>query len=205
MNLTKASTISILFQLLFVSANGQNLKATAAAAKSKSKSGKQEQEYSCREDFYTFKYDEWERTPTDNGYTIRNYVPIYGFIYDDEGVGVPDFTKIIGEYNSVDSIIPRGSQPTPEGDSNGSYTCQQQAIIGFNSDSTFYFNQITGTGICSSAGPGNIINEGNMAVTGGMGIHEGASGIMLFLCANMLGYCNILVEVCGPNVEPIEM
>ena len=132
MNLTKASTL--LFQLLllssslFVSANGQNLKASAA----KSKSGKQEQEYNCREDLYGIKYDEWERTSTDDGLTIRNYIPIYGYKTDDEGVGSPDYTTIIGEYNSVDSIIPRGSKPTPEGDLNGPYTCQQQAIFGFN-------------------------------------------------------------------------
>ncbi len=143
----------------------------------------------CRRDLYAFKLVEKVITETDGGYTLRNYIPLYG--YGDDGR--PDFSTVIGEYNSVDSIIPAGV---------GS-TCQQQAAIGLNIIGTgpaFYQDQLMGSGICFSQGPGNALEADN-AVTGGLGIYRGASGSMKFLCRNLSGECSILVDVCGDNVE----
>lgn len=96
---------------------------------------------------------------------------------------------MVGEYNSVDFIIPRGD---------GSDTSQEQATIGLTPSGGFFQDQLVGSGVCVSGILGII--EGPMAVTGGLGIYGGASGSIRFQCAALS--CNVRVEVCGYNVQP---
>ena len=142
----------------------------------KNKSG-----YSCREDLYVMGDQNSEMTTTvsDDGLTIRNFAPLYGYGSDT----LPDYTTPIGQYSSVDNLIPVG---------NGAYTCQQSSFIGTDYSGGWFENQVTASGICDSTGPGNVW-EGNGGVSSGLGIYEGATGSMNWQCWDN---CTIVLHVC---------
>ena len=147
----------------------------------------------CRDDLYAFKFDEQETTFSDDGLTGRTFMPLYG--YGDDGL--PDFSTVVGEYNSVNSIIPAGVGFGAE----TGFTCQQQAMIGLNlvgEGPAFYEDQLSGSGICFSTGPGSgpfSVLEGSSAATGGIGIYGGASGRIDYQCYSETE-CTIRVRVC---------
>jgi hypothetical protein len=166
----------------------------AAKATNPPTSGPTSQDNTCREDLYAFKFDERVRTFNEVGNTARNYIPLYGYgpcpDGEDSPPPCPDFSTVIGEYNSVDFIIPRGD---------GLVTCQQQSVIGLNPSGGSFQDQLVGSGICITGILGII--EDRYSATGGLGIYGGASGSIRFQCAG-LGTCTVMVEVCGYNVEP---
>jgi len=135
---------------------------------------------SCREDLYIMSTDETVTNKADDGLTIKTFAPLYG--YNEEGF--PDYSKYIGQYSSVDTLIPVGIGEQ--------YTCQQSSFVGVNFDGMWYADQVTGFGICVSSGPGNAW-EGNVGVSGGLGIYEGATGMMRWEC---WGNCTLAVNVC---------
>ena len=136
--------------------------------------------YSCRSDLYVMgDNSEMTTTVSDDGLTIKNFAPLYGYGLD----GFPNYSKPIGQYSSVDILIPVG---------NGAYTCQQTSIIGTHYDGSWFDNQVTASGICDSTGPGNVW-EGSGGVSGGLGIYDGATGSMDWQCWSN---CTIALHVC---------
>ena len=83
-------------------------------------------------------------TVSDDGLTIKNFAPLYGYGLD----GLPNYSKPVGQYSSVDVLIPVGDS--------GAYTCQQNSFIGAKYDGSWFQNQVTASGICISSGPGDV-------------------------------------------------
>ena len=149
----------------------------------KNKSG-----YSCRKDLYVMGDDsEVTTTVSDDGLTIKQFAPLYGFDSD----GYPDYTTPIGQYSSVDILIPVG---------NGAYTCQQTSFIGTDYSNGWFKNQVTASGICDSPGTGTAW-EGSGGVSGGLGIYEGATGSMNWQC--LPSHCNVALHVCVLDVDAL--
>jgi hypothetical protein len=137
--------------------------------------------YSCRTDLYVMgSNSEMTTTVSDDGLTIKNFAPLYGYGLD----GRPNYSKPIGQYSSVDILIPVGES--------GTYTCQQTSFIGTHYDVAWFQDQVTASGICDSSGPGNVW-EGSGGVSGGLGMYEGATGSMNWQCWSN---CTIALDVC---------
>jgi len=136
--------------------------------------------YSCREEMYIMSDDKTVTNTTDDGLTVKTFAPLYGYTEE----GFPDYSKYVGQYSSVDTLTPIGIDDQ--------YTCQQSSFIGVNYDGMWFADQVTGFGICISAGPGNAW-EGNVGVSGGQGIYEGATGVIRWQC---WGNCTLVVDVC---------
>jgi hypothetical protein len=82
--------------------------------------------------------NEMTTTVLDDGLTIKNFAPLYGYGLD----GRPNYSKAIGQYSSVDILIPVGES--------GAYTCQQTSFIGTHYDGAWFQDQVTASGICDS-------------------------------------------------------
>ena len=138
--------------------------------------------YSCRTDLYVMgSNSEMTTTDSDDGLTIKNFAPLYGYGLD----GSPNYSKPIGQYSSVDILIPVGES--------GAFTCQQTSFIGTHYYAGWFENQVTASGICASSGPG-YAGEGSGGVSGGLGMYEGATGSMNWECN--LYNCTIALDVC---------
>ena len=149
----------------------------------KNKSG-----YSCRKDLYVMgDRSEMTTTVSDDGLTIKHFALLYGYGLD----GYPDYTTAVGQYSSVDTLIPVG---------NGAYTCQQTSFIGADYYGGRFENQVTASGICNTNGPGNV-DEGSGGVSGGLGTYEGATGSMDWQCRT--SHCTIALNVCVLDVDAV--
>jgi hypothetical protein len=131
----------------------------------------------CRSDYFVQFVDDIVHKYSDDGLTVKTWSPLY----DDSNNRV-----VVGEYSSVDTIIPK---------SNGAYTCQQSSFIGTRFESGWYANQVNAFGICSSSGPKNAW-DGDAAVSGGLGRYKGSTGILRWQCTSEL--CDVVVETCVP-------
>lgn len=137
--------------------------------------------YSCRTDLYVMgSSSEMITTVSDDGLTIKNFAPLYGYGLD----GLPNYSKPVAQYSSVDVLIPV--------DENGAYTCQQSSFIGAHYYGGWFKDQVTASGICESTGPGDAW-EGSAGVSGGLGIYEGATGSMDWQCWSN---CTVALHVC---------
>ncbi|KAK1740204.1 hypothetical protein QTG54_009154 [Skeletonema marinoi] len=140
----------------------------------------------CRSDYYVQFFDDVVYTYSDDGLTVKTWSPLYD-----------DFDKkvVVGEYSSVDTIIPT---------SKGGYTCQQSSFVGTQFESGWYANQVGAFGICSSTGPKSVW-EGNAAVSGGLGRYKDSTGMLRWQCSSKS--CDIVVETCVPvnsSVQPYD-
>lgn len=131
----------------------------------------------CRSDYYVQFFDDIVYTYSDDGLTVKTWSPLYN-----------EHVKkvVVGEYSSVDTIIPT---------SKGGYTCQQSSFIGTHFESGWYTNQVNAFGICHSGGPKNVW-EGDAAVSSGLGRYQDSTGMLRWQCTSKS--CTIVVETCVP-------
>lgn len=142
--------------------------------------------YTCFKDFFIFKLSEETIETSNDSLTIRRFAPLYRF---DDG-GSPDFSNVVGEFTSIDALVPNGA--------NG-YSCQQSSMIGSSRAGLFFQDQVTATGICASSGPGNAL-QGTVAINGGLGKYGGVNGRMRFQCPS--ASCTVVVEACSWPLLP---
>eukprot|EP00984_Skeletonema_dohrnii_P017454 scaffold7947_cov84-Skeletonema_dohrnii-CCMP3373.AAC.1 len=135
-------------------------------------------------DYYVQFFDDVVYTYSDDGLTVKTWSPLYD-----------DFDKkvVVGEYSSVDTIIPT---------SKGGYACQQSSFVGTQFESGWYANQVNAFGICSSTGPKNA-GEGNAAVSGGLGRYKDGTGMLRWQCSSKS--CDIVVETCVPVNSSVQL
>jgi hypothetical protein len=131
----------------------------------------------CRRDHYVRFFNDIVHTYSDDGLTVKTWAPLYRDV---------DNKVVVGEYSSVDTIIPK---------SNGGYTCQQSSFIGTRFESGWYVNQVNAFGICSSSGPKDVW-KGDAAVSGGLGRYKDSTGVLSWQCDSK--YCVVVVETCVP-------